>query len=188
MKWLFIGISAVLAAAGIATILMLRRGDVRDNDEIDGGVVKRYWDDVPKVIDSTEIQTFRCELSFFAVFDAEELGNRVYRLEAGYSDGEVFVKYDWRSRQGESGKAEYKADADFMVRLQEIVTGYDFASHNGYYHSVSGLPDMYGEIIDITYESGESIYAYDNQSGFLPLEAGKALVTLFCGANNNENK
>lgn len=151
-------------------------------DDIDGGVVKRYWTDAPKSIKSTEIVAFHCEISFFAVCDTDDLGNRVYRLNASLEDGDVLVNYDWYDRYGNSDKAEYKTNADFMVRLQEIVSEYNFAQHNGYYHTVSGLPHMYGESLDIIYASGEQINVHDNQSGFLSFEAEKSLVTLF-GAN-----
>ena len=64
MKWLFIGLVAVFAAAivggGIAA-LCRRRPNI-ETDDIDGGVVKRYWADVPKVIKSTEIVTFHFEI------------------------------------------------------------------------------------------------------------------------------
>ncbi len=189
MKWSFIVLGAVFAAAiagGIAA-LRYRRMD-RETDEIDGGVVKRYYADVPKVIESSEIVSFCCVISLFAACETDGLGNRIYTLDAALKDGDVLVKYNWRERGGESDKAEYKADADFMVRLQKIVSDYDFARHNGYYHNVSGLPAMYGESIDIVYDSGERIYARDNQSGFLPLEAEKALVMLFGAATKLENE
>jgi len=38
---------------------------------------------------------------------------------------------------------------------------------------------MYGAKLDIQYASGESIYAYDNQDCFIPLEAMQELVELF---------
>ena len=38
---------------------------------------------------------------------------------------------------------------------------------------------MYGEQIDIKYASGESIYAHDNQDGFLQMEAMVELIELF---------
>ena len=56
---------------------------------------------------------------------------------------------------------------------------YDLAKHNGDTHHVSGIPDMYGDYIDIKYASGESIYASDNQSGFLKAEAAMELLNLF---------
>ena len=66
-----------------------------------------------------------------------------------------------------------------MMRLWKIVSKYDFAQHNGYVSKVSGLPHMYGAKLDIRYASGESIYAYDNQDCFIPLEAMRELVELF---------
>ena len=190
MKYLFIGLGAVFAAVivggGIAALC--GRCPEKTGDDIDGGVVKRYWTDAPKVIESNEIASFHCEISLIAACDVDDLGHRVYTLNAELKDGEVLVKYDWRERGGESDKAEYTADADFMVRLQEIVTTYDFAKHNGYYHTVSGLPDMYGESLHILYASGERIDVHDNQSGFMPLEAQKALITLFGAATKPEKE
>lgn len=189
MKWLFIGLVAVFAAAivggGIAA-LCRRRPNI-ETDDIDGGVVKRYWADVPKVIKSTEIVTFHFEISLFAACKTDGLGHRVYTLDAALKAGEVLVKYDWYDRQGGRDKGEYKADADFMTRLQEIVAAHNFAQHNGYYHTVSGLPDMYGESLDIIYASGERIYVHDNQSCFLPHEAEKALIMLFGAATKLEH-
>ncbi len=190
MKYLFIGLGCALAATAfvgfIAALCGRRPG--KTGDEEDGGVVKRYWEDAPKAIQSTEIKTFHCEISLTAVYETDGLGHRVYTLDAVLKDGEVLVKYDWRERGGESDKAEYKADADFMVRLQEIVKTYDFAKHNGYFHTVSGLPDMYGESLDIVYESGERIHVHDNQNGFLSLEAEKALIMLFGAATRPEHE
>ena len=189
MKWSFIGLGAVFAVAiggGIAALC--RKRPEKSNDDIDGGVVKRYWADVPKVIESAEIVSFHCVISLFAACETDGLGNRIYTLDAALKEGDVLVKYNWRERGGESDKAEYKADADFMVRLQEIVAAYNFAQHNGYYHTVSGLPDMYGEKLDIVYASGERISVHDNQSGFLPFEAEKALVMLFGAATKMEKR
>ena len=190
MKWLLIGLGTALAAALVAggTWAVCRKRPEKNHDDIDGGVVKRYWAEAPKVIESTEIATFHCELSLFAVCDVDDLGYRVYTLDAERKDDKILVKYDWYDRQGECDRAEYKADADFMANLQEIVSAYDFAQYNGYYHTVSGLPDMYGESLDIVYASGERIYVHDNQSGFLPPEAVRALVNLFGAATKLENK
>lgn len=191
MKWLFIGIGGAVAAAAIAggiAALRCRRAKKHNTDDVDGGVVKRYWSDAPKVIHSTEIATFHCEISLIAACETDGVGHRVYTLDAALQDGAVLVKYDWYERNGGSDKAEYRADADFMVRLQEIVAEYNFAQYNGYYHSVSGLPCMYGERLDIAYTSGERIYVYDNQSGFLPFEAEKKLIMLFGAATKLENE
>lgn len=159
-----------------------------NSDDIDGGVVKRYWADMPKIIESTEIVRFHCTISLFAVYDTEWLGNRLYELDAFLEDDKVRVKYHWYERNGGSDRAEYIADADFMVQLQKIVAAYDFAQHNGYTHTVSGLPYMYGETLDIRYESGEVIHVHDNQSGFLSFEAIKELIALFGAATKIEKE
>lgn len=189
MKWLYFGLGTALAAAAIAggIAAVCRRCPEKNNDDIDGGVVKRYWADVPKVIESTEIVTFHCEISLIAACDVDDIGHRVYKLDAAVKDGEVLVKYNWRERGGKSDKAEYKTDEDFMTRLQEIVALHNFAQYNGYYHTVSGLPDMYGERLDIVYASGERITVHDNQSGFLPSEAVRELIMLFGAATKLEN-
>ncbi len=190
MKWLFTGLGCIIAVTaivgGIAAVCLRRPW--QNNDDVDGGVVKRYWYDVPKGIESTEIETFHCEISLFAACETDGLGHRIYTLDATLKNGEVLVKYNWRERSGESDNAEYKANADFMVRLQEIVTAHNFAQHNGYYHTVSGLPEMYGESLDIVYTNGERIYVHDNQDTFLSFEAEKALIMLFGAATKLENE
>ena len=154
----------------------------RSADDIDGGVVKRIsGDDAPKVIESEDIVSFDCELSFIAaVFNGEsEHDGRVYKLSAVLQDDRVKVKIDWRDRSGKGEKRESEADSSFMRRLHGAVHRHDLAKHNGYYHSVSGLPYMYGDRIDIKYASGESIYAFDNQSSFLSVDAAVELTELF---------
>ena len=158
----------------------------RNTDYIDGGVVtNNSGDDSPKVIESTEIISFDCELSFISsVFDEEnEIAGNVYKLNAIVEDNTVKAKIDWRGRNGAGDKSEFETDSHFMIKLQEIVSKYDLAKHNGYTHHVSGLPDMYGEHIDIKYASGETIYAHDNQDGFLPMNAVVELIELFSFVN-----
>ena len=188
MKWLFTGLGIALALTAIAggIAVLCRRTTVSDTDDIDGGVVRQEQADVPKVIESTEIVEFHAEISLTTLCDVDEQIHRVhrgvYKLDAVLENGEVLVKYDWHDHLGRGEKTEYKADADFMDRLQEIVTAYNFAQHNGYFYKVSGLPDMYGELLDVVYASGEQIYAYDNQGGFLSYEADEELILLFGAA------
>ena len=188
MKWLYFSLGAALAVTAIAggILAFSRHCREQDSDNIDGGVVKRYWSDAPKVIVSNEITEFHSVISLISAYHADEVGHRVYRLDAVIENNAVLVRYDWYDRQGDSDKAEYKTDADFMARLQEIVSAYDFAQYNGYYHSVSGLPDMYGETLDVVYASGERLHVYDNQSGFLPYEAIIELVMLFGAATKTD--
>ena len=159
----------------------------RNTDDIDGGVVTRNsGDDSPKVIESTEIISYGSEFSFISSFFDEEskLAGKVYKLSAVMEDDTVKAKFDWHDRAGNGDKYEFQTDSSFMTKLQKIVSKYDLAKHNGYTHHVSGLPDMYGEQIDIKYASGESIYAHDNQDGFLQMEAMVELIELFSSFNN----
>ena len=91
----------------------------------------------------------------------------------------VKSKIKWRNRAGAGEEHDFTADASFMTSLQEIVSKYNFAQYNGYISKVSGLPDMYGAKLDISYASGESIYAHDNQDCFIPFEAIEELVKLY---------
>jgi len=172
-------LAAVLAAGGIAVIC--RRCAEKDTDVVDGGVVKRYQSDAPKVIESTEIVEFRMVSSLLSAFDDGGLGHRVYTLEAKLADGAVRASYQWRGQNG-SDKGEFTAGADFMERLQEITAAHNLAEKNGYYHSVSGLPNMYGDSLHVLYASGEWIDVYDNQDGFIPMEAVQSMVQLFGAA------
>ena len=157
-----------------------------NTDAVDGGV-KTYnsGEDSPKTIASTEIVSFNCKFSLVAMVLEEEsqLDGRVYALSAVAEDEGIKCKVDWHDRSGNGDKSEFTADASFMEKLQEIVAKHNFAQYNGYSSRVSGLPDMYGAKLDISYASGESIYAYDNQSCFIPFEAIKDLAELFCGTN-----
>lgn len=151
-------------------------------DDIAGGVVTYdSGEDSPKVIESAEIISFDCEFSFIStVFDEEsELEGKVYKMSAILENNTVKAKIDWRDRTGAGDKFEFETDISFMTKLEDIVSEYNLAQHNGYSHRVSGLPDMYGERIDIKYASGESIYASDNQSGFISMDAMVELIELF---------
>ena len=110
--------------------------------------------------------------------DSGEFGHRVYKLEARRDHGTVHCTYDWYDRIT-SEKVTFETDVSFLEILQKTVSGYDLAKHNGFCHSVSGLPDMYGDCLDIVYDSGETIYASDNQSGFLGSSVRAELITLF---------
>jgi len=156
--------------------------NTHSTDDIDGGVVTRNSaEDSPKVIESAEIISFDGEFSFIsAVFDEEsELEGKVYKMSAILEDNTVKAKIDWHDRGGDGNTSEFETDISFMTKLQDIVSKYDLAKHNGYIHHVSGLPDMYGDCIDIKYASGESIYASDNQDGFLPTDEVMELIELF---------
>ena len=102
----------------------------RNTDDIDGGV-KTYnsGENSPKVIESTEIVSFKCEFSLLAAVleEESELTGRIYSLDAELDDGTVKCKIDCYGRESSSVPKEFTADASFMTSLQEIVSKYDFA-------------------------------------------------------------
>jgi len=165
-------------------IKMFRRcaSSTFNTDNIDGGV-KTYCsgEDSPKVIKSTEIISFKCEVSLYSVVLEKEskLVGRNYKLSAALENGNVRCTVEWHDRAGSKEKYDFTTDASFMINVQEIAAKYNFARFNGYISKVSGLPDMYGAKLDITYASNETIYAYNNQDMFIPFEAVEDLVEIF---------
>ncbi|MBR5459581.1 MAG: hypothetical protein IKV53_01830 [Clostridia bacterium] len=156
--------------------------------EEDGGVVRfNEGLDAPKTIKSTDIVSFAFEISFVAtVFDDKsELEGRIYKMSASLEGGRVKARLEWRDRFGSREKSEYETDGSFMERLQRIISDYNLAQHNGCNHCVSGLPDMYGELLDVKYASGEAIYAYNNQEGFLSMDAITEFIHTFCASNKD---
>ena len=145
----------------------------------DGGINKRINRDAPKTIASENIIAFDCVFSTVAIADDIPVEHGIYTLFARLKDGAVRGEYKMRTRYGEGEQFQFRASHTFLRKVQRIVSTYNFAKFNGEEYSVSGLPDMYGTKIHIVYTSGERIYASDNQSNFLPIEAMAELVKLF---------
>ncbi len=173
--WILIGLAATAALA--APFLLPRRS--HDTDDIDGGVRHNNSYDAPKKIESSEIIEFYCEFSTLTMIDEGELGNLHYEFSAKLKDDTVDVSYQCYNRSDKNEKKSVQKDVVFMKQLQEIVLTYDLAQHNGLSYFVSGLPDMYGAILNVSYKSGESIYARNNQDNFLSYDAMLALKNLF---------
>lgn len=183
MKWLFWGIGIVCAVVGIVAAVKPSK-DTRPTDNIDGGVRKyNSGEDAPKTVESTEITEFHCTVSLYADPEPGELESGVYIFSAVVKEGMTGCSLKWHNRTGNGDDRTFEADPSFMTKLQEIVSTYDFARHNGYLYKISGLPDMYGASIDIVYASGESIYAYNNQDNFLSRSAIKEIFDLFTSFN-----
>ena len=145
----------------------------------DGGVQKLIDRNAPKSIISENIIVFECVFSTVALAEDIPIEHGIYTLSARLRDGAVRGEYKMRTRHGAGEQFLFRESHSFMRKIQSIVKTYDFAKHNGMEYSVSGLPDMYGARIHIVYASGESLYASDNQSNFLPIEAMSELVKLF---------
>ena len=103
-------------------------------------------------------------------------GNHIYQLHAKLENGAVRGMYRVRDT-GETHS--FRVSQKFLGEVQILVASYSLAQYNGHDYTVAGLPDEYGAQLDVQYASRESIYAYDNQDNFLPLEAMNELLNLF---------
>lgn len=172
-----------IAALLIVAVAVVLTGCVRQTPsevvEADGGVQNDTSFDAPKTIESTQIIAFRCD---FSAFDrAEEdtrLAGRAYRLEAKLENGAVKGSYYAHTRYDGENQT-FRASHSFMNALQKVVAEHDLAQHNGLSYRVSGLPEDCGATLSVTYASGESIHASNNQSCFLSFAALEALEALF---------
>lgn len=149
-------------------------------DTLDGYVKDSSDKNAPKKIESGEIERFSLTFSTLSWADEEYFHEGIYSLEAENKDGKVYVICNFDPYDGQRETKEYKTDILFLRHLDELVKKYDLASHNGRSVFVSGLPDMYGEKIDILYKSGENIYAVDNQDGFVGRDCIYEVYRLFC--------
>ena len=145
-----------------------------DTENIDGGVRKRFDSNAPKTINCTKPIDFECTFSTLTLIDEDELERSVFTLKAEITNG--IVKASYKSRN--EGFA-FTALPSFMEELQTVIADYDFAQFNGITYHVSGLPDMFGSSVSVSYESGEHIYSSNNQDCFIPVEAMKKLIKLY---------
>ena len=151
-----------------------------DMIDADGGVVQSVNTNAPKIIESKQIIIFECKFSTFAFLDSdEEIGNRVYILEARLENEFVNGRYRQRSRFENNVDVKFKAEQSFMECLQRIIEEHNLAKNNGVCVKVNGLPDMYGAKLRVDYTSGERIYTSNNQDNFLSVSAMKAMLRLF---------
>ena len=149
---------------------MLSFFEKMDMIDADGGVVQRVNTNAPKIIKSKQIIIFECKFSTLAFLDLdEEIGNRVYILEARLENEFVNGRYRQRSRFENNVDVKFKAEPSFMECLQRIIEEHNLAKNNGVCVKVNGLPDMYGAKLMVDYASGERIYTSNNQDNFLHL-------------------
>lgn len=132
----------------------------------------------PKTVSSTAITSFSC---YTWVRELLQDGGPVlaapwYRFTAEKDGDRVNC-----TRSTAGAEVSFTADAAFLDALQAIVARYDLPQYNGISLFTNGLPEDFGATVKIRYESGETVYASDNQGNFLPPDASAALLRLFCG-------
>lgn len=87
---------------------------------------------------------------------------------------------DISARDGSAFKLDYITnDKEFLNDLQNIVDIYGISNNNGDTLMVSGLPDGYGDMIMVSYDSGEKIYKHSNQCFMISNEAMEAIYSVF---------
>lgn len=173
----------------IMSIVFPTDNDIGQQDVIPEEILDGYRNDssnenAAKTVESCEITDFSLVFSTLSWVDEENLQLGIYRLEAKKGHETVSVKCEFISHDGESKVKEFSEDVSFLQELDAVIKEYNLAAFNGKSVFVSGLPEMYGEEITVLYDSGEHIYASDNQDGFIPKECLYQIYKLFY---NNEN-
>lgn len=190
MKYVLITLAVVLLAV-MAYLLLFTDVIAKNKDQIpeeiiDGGHNDSSNEDAPKLVKSDEITSFSLVFSTLSWADEEYFGEGIYRLEAVKTEKDVLCKYQFNPYYGDREAAEFRTNEGFLKKLDEVVKRYNLSIHNGKNVFVSGLPDMYGEEIDVVYASGESICAYDNQDGFIGRDAIFEIEKLFTDETETE--
>lgn len=172
MKWRF----SALAAMPMMLLTGCFPHSKRDTEAIDGGQTHYVNKNAPKAVRSQLITFFYCEFSATdRPLNESAVAGRYYTLYAGENGG----SFEARAGGDVFAKRSFDPDDRFFAQLQQIVSKYDLAQYNGEFYTVAGLPPDLGIKLNIRYASDEQIYASDNQSCFLPLQAMEELVCLF---------
>lgn len=148
----------------------------KKEEPVCGGTTDSTDPNAPKTVASDEITDFLCEVSLLSV-DLRE--NPVLLMpKYGFSARKEGDGVQCTRRMVDQEETFTPSDS-FLAELQEIISRYDLAQFNGVSRKTHGLPDNFGAELRVTYASGESIYAYNNQNMFLPLSAVEELARLF---------
>jgi len=185
-----LGGTALLALAAAACVLYSKLvpgtadenplSPASDDVPLSGGTSDYSDPDAPKSIGCANISSFRLNvfLQSVAIPEGSILTARSYSLSAAEGNGAVSCV----RMSAACPEETFTAEAGFLSELQSIVTRYDLAQFNGHHRETHGLPEDFGAHLKVSYTSGESISASDNQNMFLPLGAVEDLVRLFYGS------
>lgn len=158
-----------------------RRDRIYEGPCEDGGTRISYDTNAPKEIVSHELIRFFCRFSALSLMEEEtQLPRGVY--DFGASKGEDGVSCTVRcshSRVLSGGEQKSTRSDDFLAALDALLQKYNVAQYNGSHYKVSGLPYFYGAKVDAEYASGETLYCYNNQDPFLPIDMIRELCGLF---------
>lgn len=158
-----------------------RRDRIYEGPCEDGGTRIRRDTDAPKEILSREPVRFSCRFSALSLQECDTgMIQGVYSFNALKGEGGVMCTVVCNNpRAIPERERKFTRSDDLMTELDTLLREHDVARYNGSYYKVSGLPDFYGATIDVEYASGETIYCYNNQDPFLPIELIRELCGLF---------
>lgn len=127
-----------------------------DIDVIDGGTKDDTNHLASKTISSTEITSF--STSFYRFSDNYYDDSRHYDFGMEIKDGRYVIYEGFFD-----SRTECETDADFAVKLDEIIRKYNLIRYNGVSRVTSGLPPEYGPwSLNADYASGENLNFYEN--------------------------
>lgn len=147
----------------------------------DGSATQKAPVSTHKEIESETIISFFLDFSTLYEEGDISMGKKQWKLRADF-DGETVLGTYKSFDSMSNDDRRFEADAQFMNKLMEIIKTYDLASFDGLDNETKGISDEYGATFSIMFESGESLYARDNEENFIPLEAEDAFVQLFAEA------
>lgn len=178
--WIGIVIAVIL-------LLMLLSGCIPSTDTDEPGGRKDYTDpNAPKKIESTVITSFAYE------FYTGSLEQALYGLTYEYGGmelervGDIGQVKVWGFLGGDTYfEHEYITPLASFADLQAIIEKHNLAKHNGIKEETSGVPPQLGSSFKVVYESGESIYTYNNTEQVLGTDATRDLIELFTNLEGN---
>ena len=163
-----------------------RRDRIYEGPCIDGGTRISYDTDAPKEIISDILVKFSCRYSTLSFVDECEMPVGDYKFTAiRENDGAGCTAECIRGPLG-GKKIASKLPASVLDEIAALIKRHGIESLNGRYYKVSGLPDFYGASIDAEYESGETLYCYNNQDPIFPIEFAVELYRIFGMADNGD--
>ena len=163
-----------------------RRERIYEGPHIDGGTRISKDEGAPKEIKSNVIIDFSCIASTLSLIDEElNLPRGVYSFTAKRENDGAHCTVSC-SVGTEAGKSqEKKRPLSVLDQIDNLFKKYNVAKQYGIYYKVSGLPSFYGLKIDVTYDSGENLYCYNNQDLIFSNDFIKELFQIFGVSSKN---
>ena len=146
-----------------------------------GGTTRRYDKNAPKVIESKDMNYFDVS----SALGHEMIKDTYVRYISAFAEKTevgtfVFFEKEYlKNYEGVNEKKWALIKDDVFPTLVDLVNTCNLAQNNGEYHHTHGLPENFGGIISIKYDSGEKIYVDDNQSPLFDSNVAERIIDCF---------